>query len=74
MLLYAREHPNEVAGLLLIDATSSSGPTPLPEKALPILKRKGNPQNYVAANPLYNEGIGQLPSYLQIRKSTREGY
>jgi len=69
MLLYAREHPHEVAGLLLMDATSSFGPTPLPKKALKLLKRQGNPQNYVATNPLYNEGIGQLPSYLQIRKS-----
>lgn len=69
MLLYAHAHPKEVAGILLMDATSSVDPTPLPKKSLPILKRNGNPQNYVATNPLYNEGIGQLPSYLQIRKS-----
>lgn len=67
MLLYARQYPKEVAGLLLMDATSDAGPTPLPKAALPILKRKGNPQNYVPTDPLYNEGIGQLPSYLQIR-------
>lgn len=69
MLLYAREYPNEVAGLLLMDPTSDAGPTPLPKDALPLLRKKGNPQNYTATDPLYNEGIGQLPSYLQMRNA-----
>jgi len=70
MLLFAREYPKEVAGLVLMDATSSEGPTPLPKKALPLLKRKGNPQNPVPTEQWYNEDIGQLPSYLQIRKAS----
>lgn len=69
ILLYAREYPNEVAGLLLMDPTSDAGPTPLPKDALLILKKKGNPQHYIATDPLYNEGIGQLPSYLQMRNA-----
>ncbi len=69
MLLFAREYPADVAGLVLMDATSSSGPTPLPKKALPILKRQGNPQNPAPTEQLYNEVIGQLPSYLQIKKT-----
>lgn len=71
MLLFAREYPSEVAGLVLMDATSSAGPTPLPEKALPILKEQGNPQNPSPTEQLYNEAIGQLPSYLQVRKAPK---
>lgn len=67
MLLYAREYPNEVAGIVLMDAASDAGPTPLPEKAIPLLKRSGNPQNPEPQNPLYYEMIGQLPSYIQIK-------
>ena len=67
MLLYAREYPNEVAGLVLMDATSDAGPTPMPKEAEKILQRLGNPQNPTPENPLYNEMIGQLPSYLQMR-------
>ncbi|MCP4473078.1 MAG: alpha/beta fold hydrolase [Gammaproteobacteria bacterium] len=66
MLLYAKLYPQQVAGLLLLDPTSSAGPTPLPKKALPILRRVGNPQNPTPTNPLYNELIGQYPSYLQV--------
>lgn len=53
MLLYAREYPKEVAGLVLLDATSSQGPTALPPEALPILTQLGNPQNPLPENPLY---------------------
>ena len=69
MLLYARLYPNQVAGLLLMDPTSSEGPTPLPKASLPVLRRLGNPQNPVPENPLYNELIGQLPSYVQMDKA-----
>ena len=69
MLLFAREYPKEVAGLVLMDATSSDGPTPLPQAALPLLKKQGNPQNPTADQPLYNEEIGQLPSYLQLQQA-----
>jgi pimeloyl-ACP methyl ester carboxylesterase len=69
MLLYAREYPNEVAGLLLMDATTSDGPTPLPKPAEKILRHLGNPQNPIPDDPLYNELIGQLPSYLQIQQA-----
>jgi hypothetical protein len=67
MLLYARMFPNEVAGLLLMDASSDAGPTPLPKEAKKILERLGNPQNPIPENQLYNEMIGQLPSYLQSK-------
>ncbi len=69
MLLYAREFPEEISGLLLMDATSSLGPTPFPKKSEKILKQLGNPQNPTPESPLYNEMIGQLPSYLQIRNA-----
>lgn len=69
MLLYAREFPNEVAGLVLMDATSDAGPTPLTKQAKEILQKLGNPQNPTPENQLYNEMIGQLPSYLQMKKS-----
>ena len=69
MLLYAMNYPSEVKGLVLLDATSSIGPTPLPKKALMILKKQGNPQNPQPTDALYNEMIGQLPSYLQIREA-----
>jgi pimeloyl-ACP methyl ester carboxylesterase len=69
MLLYAREFPNEVAGLVLMDATSDAGPTPMPKAAEKILQRLGNPQNATPDNPLYNEMIGQLPSYLQMKNA-----
>lgn len=65
MLLYAREFPDEVAGLLLMDA-SYKAPTPLPKKAIAILKKLGNPQNPTQNNPLYNEIIGQTASYQQL--------
>ncbi|HSW94103.1 MAG TPA: alpha/beta hydrolase [Gammaproteobacteria bacterium] len=69
MLLYAREFPQEVAGLVLMDASTDNGPTPLPKEAKPILKKMGNPENPLPDNPLYNEIIGQLPSYLQMRNA-----
>lgn len=69
MLLYTREFPKEVAGLVLMDATSDLGPTPLPIKAMKILTQLGNPQNPVPEDPLYNEIIGQLPSYIQIKNA-----
>ena len=69
MLLYAREFPDEIAGLLLMDASSAAGPTPFPKQSKTVLKRLGNPQNPTPDNPLYNEMIGQLPSYLQIRNA-----
>lgn len=69
MLLYAREFPDEIAGLLLMDASSAAGPTPFPQQSKTVLKRLGNPQNPTPDNPLYNEMIGQLPSYLQIRNA-----
>ena len=69
MLLYAKEFPNEVAGLVLMDATSDAGPTPLPQEAEKILQKLGNPQNPAPENPLYNEMIGQLPSYLQMKNA-----
>lgn len=69
MLLYAREFPDEVAGLLLMDASSAAGPTPFPKQSKEVLKHLGNPQNPTSDNPLYNEMIGQLPSYLQIRNA-----
>lgn len=69
MLLYAREFPKEVAGLLLMDATSAAGPTPLPKGSKVILRQLGNPQNPMPENPFYNEMIGQLPSYLQIKNA-----
>ncbi len=69
MLLYAKEYPNEVAGLVLMDATPDSGPTPLTEPIKKILQEFGNPQNPSPDNPLYNEMIGQLPSYFQMQKA-----
>lgn len=69
MLLYAREFPKEVAGLVLMDATSDKGPTPLPIGSKQILKQLGNPQNTDPENPFYNEIIGQLPSYLQMQNA-----
>lgn len=69
MLLYAREFPNEVAGLVLMDATSDAGPTPLPKDAEKILQNLGNPQNPTPENQLYNEMIGQLPSYIQMKNA-----
>lgn len=69
MLLFAREFPKEVAGLVLMDATSDAGPTPLPKEAESILKKLVNPQNPTPENPLYNEMIGQLPSYLQMKSA-----
>ncbi len=69
MLLYAREFPNEVAGIVLMDATGETGPTPLPQEAISVLKRLGNPQNPTPENPLYYEMIGQLPSYIQIKNA-----
>lgn len=69
MLLYAREFPDEVSGLLLMDATSSAGPTPFPKESKKILRQLGNPQSPTPENPLYNEMIGQLPSYLQIQNA-----
>lgn len=69
MLLYAREFPDEVSGLLLMDATSAAGPTPFPRESEKILMKLGNPQNPMPENPLYNEMMGQLPSYLQIRNA-----
>jgi pimeloyl-ACP methyl ester carboxylesterase len=69
MLLYAREFPDEIAGLLLMDASSAVGPTPFPKQSKTVLQSLGNPQNPTPDNPLYNEMIGQLPSYLQIRNA-----
>ena len=69
MLLYARKFPSEVAGLLLMDASSPAGPTPFPQQSKKILRELGNPQNPTPENPLYNEMIGQLPSYLQIQNA-----
>ncbi len=69
MLHFAKLHPDEVAGLLLLDATSSAGPTRLPKKAIPILKKQGNPQNPTPTDQLYNEIIGQLPSYIQTKEA-----
>jgi hypothetical protein len=68
-LLYAREYPEEVAGLLLMDASSSAGPTPLPKSSIQILKKLGNPQNPTPTEQTYNEVIGQLPSYLEMRNA-----
>lgn len=70
MLYYASRYPQEVAGILLLDASSAEGPTPLPKEALPILNRRGNPQNPSSDNFLYNEMIGQLPSYLQMQQAS----
>lgn len=67
MLLYAEMYPNQVAGVLLLDATSKEGPTAFPVDSLSLLKRMGNPQNPSPENPLFNEMIGQLPSYLQAQ-------
>lgn len=69
MLLYARMYPQEVAGLLLMDPTPDIGPTPLPKEAKTILKILGNPQNPNPDDQLYNEMVGQLPSYLQIKQA-----
>ena len=52
-----------------MDATSDVGPTPMPKEAEKILQRLGNPQNPTPENPLYNEMIGQLPSYLQMKSA-----
>ena len=68
MLLYAQIYPQEVSGLLLLDASTSTGPTPLPT-SIATLKRLGNPQNPIPEDPLYNELIGQLPSYLQAQQA-----
>lgn len=68
MLLYAREFPNEVAGLVLLDA-SYGGQTPLPKQSIPILEKLGNPQDPTPDNPLYNEITGQLVSYQQLKNS-----
>jgi pimeloyl-ACP methyl ester carboxylesterase len=70
MLYYASRYPQEVAGILLLDATSADGPTPLPKEAIPILKKLGNPQNPSPENFLYNEMIGQLPSYIQMQQAS----
>ncbi|MBS0351381.1 MAG: alpha/beta fold hydrolase [Proteobacteria bacterium] len=43
MLLYARELPGEIAGLLLMDASSAVGPTPFPKQSKEVLKHLGNP-------------------------------
>lgn len=69
MLYYASHYPQEIAGILLLDATSAEGPTPLPKEALPLLKKLGNPQNPSPDNFLYNEMIGQLPSYIQMQQT-----
>jgi pimeloyl-ACP methyl ester carboxylesterase len=69
MLLYAKLFPNEVVGLVLMDASSDAGPTPLSAEAKMILQKRGNPQNPIPENPLYNEMIGQLPSYLQTKSA-----
>jgi pimeloyl-ACP methyl ester carboxylesterase len=69
MLLYAREFPDEVAGIVLMDASTDNGPTPFPKESKKILTKLGNPQNPTPENPLYNEMIGQLPSYLQMQKA-----
>lgn len=69
MMHYARHYPKDIAGIVLLDATSDEGPTPLPKAALPILKKLGNPQNPDPNNFLYNEMIGQLPSYIQAKQS-----
>lgn len=69
MQLYARKFPHEVAGLILMDASSDAGPTPMPIAAVKMLQSLGNPQNPTPENPLYNEMIGQLPSYLQMKSA-----
>lgn len=69
MLYYASRYPEEIAAILLLDATSDEGPTPLPKESVPILKRLGNPQNPSPENFLYNEMIGQLPSYIQMQQT-----
>lgn len=71
LLNYARLYPQGIAGLVLLDATSSEGPTPLPKAAIPLLKGLGNPQNPDPNNSLYNEMIGQLPSYLQVQQTPK---
>lgn len=68
MLVYAREYPDEVAGLILLDA-SYGGQTPLPKQAIPIVEKLGNPQNPTPDNPLYNEMIGQTASFQQLKDS-----
>lgn len=68
MLYYASRYPEEIAAILLLDATSDEGPTPLPKEAVPVLKRLGNPQNPSPDSFLYNEMIGQLPSYIQMQQ------
>lgn len=69
MLYYASRYPQEIAAILLLDATSAEGPTPLPKEAMPVLKRLGNPQNPSPDSFLYNEMIGQLPSYIQMQQT-----
>lgn len=69
MLLYAEIYPEQIRGVVLLDATSQVGPTPLPDEAIPLLKSIGNPQNLTPDNPLYNEKIGEWPSYLQAQKA-----
>lgn len=69
MQLYAREYPNEVAGLVLMDSVTSDGPVVLTKEEEDFLARHhlDHPQRPRAENPLYNEIIGQLPSYLQLQ-------
>lgn len=69
MLLYAREFPEEVAGIVLMDATSDVGPTSLPIQAVDSLKRLGNPQNPLPEDQLYYEITGQLPSFIQSKNA-----
>lgn len=71
MLQYARRYPKEVAGVILLDASSDDGPTPLPNAAIPILRKLGNPQNPSPDVFLYDELIGQLPSYIQAQQAPR---
>ena len=69
MLQYARHYSQEITGILLLDASSDAGPTPLPKAAIPILKKLGNPQKPDPDNFLYDEMIGQLPSYIQAQQA-----
>lgn len=69
MQLFAREFPDEVAGLLLMDSvTSEEGPAVLNNEVKDFFwrNRLAFPLQPDPANPLYNEIIGQLPSYLEL--------
>lgn len=71
MQLYAREYPDEVAGLLLMDSVTSDGPVVLTKEEEEFLRRHhlDHPQRPNPENPLCNEVIGQLPSYLQLQNA-----